>query len=212
MAGLTGKTQKIRVSYADPDATDSSSDESEAVRSKRKIHELVVLQRKSKVNSGPEEPPAGEGLRIRLQIKPNSTGKGNPFRGVRRRKWGTFASEIRDPWSKKRIWLGTYTTAEAARDAYVAKKAEIEARLWAERGPDWVPYEEKSANRDSPTSVLEVGAAEGLSAAAEEGAPAGFGFFRGVRVVDENGFLLGGFGKLDDLSIRADEDGVILAD
>ncbi|XP_078429567.1 uncharacterized protein LOC144701699 [Wolffia australiana] len=42
------------------------------------------------------------------------------YKGVRKRKWGRWVSEIRLPNSRERIWLGSYDTPEKAARAFDA--------------------------------------------------------------------------------------------
>ncbi|XP_008786563.1 ethylene-responsive transcription factor ERF019 [Phoenix dactylifera] len=47
-----------------------------------------------------------------------AAGKEIKYKGARRRRWGKWVSEIRIPGSRKRLWLGSYSTPQAAAAAY----------------------------------------------------------------------------------------------
>ncbi|CAI9756075.1 unnamed protein product [Fraxinus pennsylvanica] len=143
--------RKVRVSYSDPDATDSSSDEGgdgPEKKSKRMVREIVLQPEKNL------DKKKGSG-KIRARVKkfnsrvPDQNGK-EKLIGVRKRKSGKYCAEIRDPFKKKRVWLGTYNTAEEASKVYLAKKRELEEKQSAGQGIDSGPCENSSED-SSPT-------------------------------------------------------------
>ncbi|WOL19825.1 ethylene-responsive transcription factor [Canna indica] len=61
------------------------------------------------------------------------------YKGVRRRKWGRWVSEIRLPNSRERIWLGSYDSPEKAARAFDAAAACLRGRRARLNFPDALP-------------------------------------------------------------------------
>ncbi|KAK4775119.1 hypothetical protein SAY86_010054 [Trapa natans] len=81
------------------------------------------------------------------------------YKGVRKRKWGKWVSEIRLPNSRERIWLGSYDSAEKAARAF-------DAALFCLRG--------RSARFNFPDSPPDIAGGSSLSHAEIQAAAARF--------------------------------------
>lgn len=84
------------------------------IESKRSVEASPKLEG-SQVNKEEEE---DTGHLLKGVINDRKVNGSVKYRGVRQRPWGKFAAEIRDPYKRQRIWLGTFDTALEAANAY----------------------------------------------------------------------------------------------
>ncbi|GER48648.1 ethylene-responsive transcription factor [Striga asiatica] len=167
----------VRISITDGDATESSGDErgyANCRRVRKHVNEIRVEAERpppppTAASAAPATRRGGQQERSAAAAKKKPSpspaagaeGGEKKYRGVRRRPWGRYSAEIRDPALRTRVWLGTFATAEEAAVVYDREAIRI-------RGPDATTNiirpppraaansgeEESLENLSSPTSVL----------------------------------------------------------
>ncbi|XP_062232550.1 ethylene-responsive transcription factor ERF020-like [Phragmites australis] len=94
------------------------------------------------------------------------------YRGVRRRRWGKWVSEIRVPGTRERLWLGSYAAPEAAAVAHDAAACLLRGLAGAGRHLNFPESAACYSQRGhgpplSPRSVQRVASDAGMAADAQ---------------------------------------------
>ncbi|KAF7043365.1 hypothetical protein CFC21_052733 [Triticum aestivum] len=180
--GAAGRV--VRVHFLDADATDDSDEETNRPQrrgARRCVREIGLPRGFSLPSAAAGAVSSSSHWTREKRLRAAAAGKARTLvacggddwsagaraarrlRGVRRRPWGKYAAEIRDPKLGRRVWLGTFNTAEEAKSVYDSAVLRL-------RGPSAVT-KDTAPSPSPPVSTVTASAPSPSTSAASPPSP-----------------------------------------
>ncbi|KAG8481533.1 hypothetical protein CXB51_026317 [Gossypium anomalum] len=146
-------------------------------------HSFMSLTEKEPCELQSQTPAQPQPNPHRVAKKRSRQDNHSPFRGVRKRRWGRYVSEIRLPGQKTRIWLGSFGSPEMAARAYDSAAFFLKGDSAILNFPELVgslPRPESCSRRDIQSAAAKAALEESVGRVKDEEGPESFGWWDDV--------------------------------
>ncbi|CAN1235689.1 Ethylene-responsive transcription factor ERF020 [Linum perenne] len=120
------------------------------------------------------------------------------YKGVRRRKWGKWVSEIRVPGTQDRLWLGSYSSPEAAAFAH-------DVASYCLKGNSSSSSSSSSSQSNFPMTALPASVRPNMSPKSVQKAASDAGMAVDAQIILQSEQEIGGSSGREELNVSVED-------